>query len=89
MADGVDRTVLIVSALAAFFATLFGVLLALEPDSAPIDTPAPIVVELPDVAAPPPTEAHAIAPVETRRRVEQTLDELGVECPAGDCFSDF
>lgn len=102
VARSVDRSVLVVSALAAFFATLFAALLLLqspsEPASEPLDAPdTPRATQpLPDVGAPPPPAAAAVeptAPEETAARphyeaIRQRLEQLGVECRSAHCFPD-
>lgn len=88
MAHRVTRIVLIVSALATFAGAFSGLLIVLQPDSA---APVPSAVDklaLPETAAPAPGRIHSVAPAERLWRVEQRLEELGVECHSGDCYPD-
>lgn len=84
-----NNIIVIVSALLAFFATLSGMLIILEPRPISVVTPVPIVVTLPDVAAAPPVlTQRSVAPVPHLRHIEWTLKELGVDCAYGDCYPD-
>ena len=84
MAHQVDSAVLIVSALGAFFATFFAVLLLLQPEQ-----PVPARSELaktsaeplPPVAAAPPVEEIPTAPVvRSPDPALELLGHLGVRC---------
>jgi len=84
-----NNMIVIVSAAFAFFATLSGMLILLEPQPIPVVTPVPIVVALPDVAAAPPVQTHQpVPPTQHLRRIERTLRDLGVDCAFGDCYPD-
>jgi len=98
-AQKIDTPVLIVTALTAFFATLFATLLLLRPEpgaptpALPADAPSeptPIVGDTPRVDAPPPGPIPSAKPRRARRpssELRARLEELGIQCAEGvDCY---
>ncbi len=95
----IDTPVLIVSALTAFFATLFATLLVLRPEPSgpaqamPADAPSEPIpvrasaprVDQPRVDAPPPESAPKAAHPAPKRdaTLRAQLEELGIECAEG------
>ena len=93
MAYRIDSPVLVVSALAAFFATFFAALLLLQRPAAetePLllaDSPRDLSVG----AGPPglPSDPVPESQIDAQRRLQKQLEELGLRCAEGvNCFLD-
>jgi hypothetical protein len=86
----IDSPVLVISALAAFFATFFATLLLIqkrepEPEPQSLADPPPVDAGPSGQPSPPAAESQTDA----RRQLQRQLEELGVRCAEGaDCLSD-
>ena len=88
MARREHNTIVTISALLTFVATLSGMLILLEPRPIAAVTPVPGVA-LPNVEAAPPVQTRdPVPPAQHLRHVERTLRDLGVDCAYGDCYPD-
>jgi len=99
MSKRFDGAVLVVSSLAAFFATFFVVLLMLRDEPGPtspnpasgspavVETTPPVSAAPPAVVAPPAPSTRAFPTEDSvRREALELLEELGVACAEGaDC----